>query len=65
MLKIDMTVCRGLHKRPGETVVKAAARALHSAPDPVTRKAASLLLRPGAGDPWARMKRAADLLSSV
>ena len=61
MLEIDTTVCRGLGKKPGETILRAAARTLGHSPEPRKRKAAGILLN-GSGEVWERMRRAAELL---
>ena len=61
MLAIDITVCKGLGKRPGETLLSAASRALRRAPEANKRRAAGILLN-RSGDVWERMRRASELL---
>lgn len=61
MLAIDLAVCKGLGKRPGETLLTAASRALRGAPEAAKRRAAGILLN-RSGDVWERMRRAAEVL---
>jgi hypothetical protein len=65
MLYIDGIVCRGLNKKPGEVLARAAARALRSRTSSLPmRRAASLILKPSRSwlEAWDHMRRAAEAL---
>jgi hypothetical protein len=64
-LALYNSVCQGLEKRPRESLMSAAGRALRHGTLKV-RKAASILLSQGKGsDPWERMQRTAEALGGV
>jgi hypothetical protein len=61
MLALDEIVCRGLRKKPGQTVEARAKELMFVAKTPELRKACRILGY-GSGEPWGRMQKAADLL---
>jgi hypothetical protein len=61
-LAIDRVVCAGLRKQPGQSLAEAARYALRHCRGRRFRAAEALL---AAGDPWDRMKRAAQILRGL
>lgn len=62
-IEIDMALCRALGKRPYESLVKAAQRAIESGPNGI-RQAASILIHSRNKDVWETMRRAHAALSA-
>lgn len=61
LLEIDRIVCRGIGKRPGQSINERARELLKSRTGTIRQEQACRILL-GAGEPWDCMRRAANAL---